>query len=85
MDLDKEKIVTFIETFTIPKPPNDNLPSMEAFLAPVMADPKGYQGGRGGYGGHGGCGGCGGFGGHGRGRGGGGGKENNDINSKAKS
>ena len=63
LDLDKEKIVTFIETFTIPKPPNDNLPSMEAFLAPVMADPKGCQGERGGYGGHGGCGGCGGHGG----------------------
>ena len=44
-DLDKDKLVTFIGTYCLPKPPNTSFSSIAAFLASVMADPKGWQGG----------------------------------------
>ena len=45
IDLDKDKLVTFIGTYCLPKPPNTSFSSIAAFLASVMADPKGWQGG----------------------------------------
>ena len=44
LDLDKEKIANFFETFTVPKPPSATFPTMEAFLSLVMADPKDIHG-----------------------------------------